>query len=53
MLYNSRLWETLVGMVQVSINESTWLNRKLYQTFLPVGYRLADKRLSRQQPGWG
>jgi long-chain acyl-CoA synthetase len=52
-LYNSRLWENLVGMIQVRINESTWLNRKLYQWFLPVGYRVADKTLHNEPVGLG
>ena len=53
LLYNSRLWENLVGMVQVSINETSWLNRKLYETFLPVGYQVADKRLHSEAVGFG
>ena len=52
-LYNSRLWESLVGMVQVNIKESTWLNRKLFDMFLPVGYAYADKKLSRESAGLG
>lgn len=53
LLYNSRLWENLVGMVQVSINESSWFNRKLYETFLPIGYQVADKRLRNEFVGLG
>jgi len=52
-LYNSRLWENLVGMIQVRINESTWINRKLYQWFLPIGYRVADKTLHNETVGLG
>lgn len=52
-LYNSRLWESLVGMVQVKINETTWLNRHLYQWFLPVGYKMADRKLSHESEGLG
>ena len=52
-LYNSRLWESLVGMVQVQIIESTWLNRKLYDTFLPIGYKMADKELHGENAGLG
>ena len=50
-LYNSRLWESLVGMVQVSIKESSWLNRKLFDWFLPVGYQVADKKFSHENAG--
>ncbi len=52
-LYNSRLWESLVGMVQVKINDTTWLNRKLYEWFLPVGYKMADKKFSQEAEGLG
>ena len=48
-LYNSRLWESLVGSVQVRMNEASWINRKLYELFLPVGYRVADRRLAGQR----
>ncbi|RME53833.1 MAG: long-chain fatty acid--CoA ligase, partial [Caldilineae bacterium] len=52
-LYNSRLWDALVGMVQVRIAESTWINRKLYELFLPVGYQVADKTLVGEPVGLG
>ena len=45
-LYNSRQWDALVGTIQVRMAESSWLNRKLYGLFLPVGQRLADKTLA-------
>jgi long-chain acyl-CoA synthetase len=45
-LYNSRLWENLVGIIQVRINDSSWINRKLHDLFLPVGYRMADSTMS-------
>ncbi len=48
-LYNSRLWENLVGIIQVRINESTWLNRKLHDVFLPIGYRMADTTMSKDK----
>jgi long-chain acyl-CoA synthetase len=52
-LYNSRLWDNLVGMVQVRINEASWWNRQLYQHFLPIGYRMADRRLNNTAPELG
>lgn len=48
-LYNSRLWDNLVSTVQVRMNEATWLNRKLYDFFLPIGYQVADKKM-RNEP---
>ena len=46
--YPARLWENLVGMVQVRIKDATWLNRKLYDYFLPIGYQVADKKLNKE-----
>jgi long-chain acyl-CoA synthetase len=51
LLYNSRLWDNLVAMVQVGINDASWLSRKMYQLFLPVGYRMADKHFAKEPPG--
>lgn len=45
-LYNSRLWDGLVGTIQVRVAETSWLNRTFYELFLPVGQRVADKRLA-------
>ncbi len=50
-LYNSRLWDSLIGMVQVRMNDSTPVNRFLYNTFLPIGYKFADKILNKQSAG--
>ncbi|MCO5179412.1 MAG: AMP-binding protein [Candidatus Promineofilum sp.] len=53
LFYNARLWDSLVGMVQVRMNDATWLNRALYRRFLPVGYRMADAKFSGQAAGPG
>ena len=45
-LYSSRLWDALVATIQARMAESSWINRKLYETFLPVGQRIADRRLT-------
>ncbi len=52
-LYNSRLWDGLVGTVQVRINEANWLHRQLYRWFLPIGYQMADHSLTGQRAGPG
>lgn len=49
LLFNSRLWENLVALVQVKMAETTRLNRWLYRLFLPVGYRVAEMRLAGQR----
>lgn len=52
-LYNSRLWDNLVSIIQVRMNEATWFNRKLYDAFLPVGYKMADKKFNKETVGMG
>ncbi|WP_420645461.1 AMP-binding protein [Candidatus Leptofilum sp.] len=53
LFYGARLWDQLVGQVQVQIEESTRLNKKLYETFLPVGYKVADKKFNKEPIGLG
>ncbi len=52
-LYNARLWDALVGTIQVRMAESSWINHRLYELFLPVGYRVADKKLAGEAVGPG
>jgi long-chain acyl-CoA synthetase len=35
------------------MNDSSWLNRKLYEFFLPIGYQVADKKLANESVGLG
>lgn len=49
--YPARLWENLTAMIQVRINDSTWLNRLLYKLFLPIGYKVADRRYAGKAVG--
>lgn len=49
LLYNSRLWESLVATIQVRMLDSTWINRFLYRVFLPVGYRVADYHFQKKR----
>ncbi len=51
LLYNSRLWDNLVATVQVSMNDALWLSRTMYELFLPIGYRMADKYFAKESPG--
>lgn len=53
LFYGARLWDQLVGQVQVQIEESTRLNRRLYETFLPIGYQVADKKFNNEPVGLG
>jgi len=45
LVYNARLWDSLVSMVQVRMQDATWVNRQLYKHFMPVGLKAADKLL--------
>ncbi len=47
-LYNSRLWEDLVATIRVRMLDSNWLNKLLYNAFLPVGYKVADYRFEKK-----
>jgi long-chain acyl-CoA synthetase len=38
-----------VGTVQVRIKDATWLNRKLYDYFLPIGYQMADRKFNKEE----
>jgi long-chain acyl-CoA synthetase len=42
-----RIWEGLNSTVQVKIMDTTPLKRFLYERLMPVGYKVADLRLSR------
>ena len=48
LFYGARLWDSQVGAVQVRMNDATRLNRWLYERFLPVGYKVADKRFNKE-----
>ncbi len=48
LLYNSRLWETLVAGIRARMMDSSWINRLLYRIFLPVGYRVAEYQFRKQ-----
>lgn len=51
--YSARLWENLVGTVQVRVKDASWLNRKLYDMFLPVGYAVAEKKFNQESIDMG
>lgn len=42
LLFPSRIWENLASSVRFRINDSTWINRKLYETFMPIAYKVID-----------
>jgi long-chain acyl-CoA synthetase len=50
-VYNSRLWESLAGQIQAKLRGASFLKRSVSAWFGPVGYRMADARLGKQNPG--
>ena len=40
-----RVWEKMLASIEVRMADASWLKRKVYATWLPVGRRLARKRL--------
>ncbi|MCS6835592.1 MAG: AMP-binding protein [Anaerolineae bacterium] len=42
LLFPSRVWENLAATVRFRINDSTWINRKLFELFMPVAYKIID-----------
>ncbi len=45
-----RIWENLVSQVQVKMEDSSRLKRKIYAMAMPIGYRMADTRFRKEQP---
>ena len=43
-----RIWEKICSDIQVKIQEAVWIKRKIYEIFLPVGYRMADFILAKE-----
>ena len=48
--FGARLWENMMGIVQVKMADTTWINRKLYQLFMPIGYKVANLRYEQRKP---
>ncbi|MDX1521707.1 MAG: long-chain fatty acid--CoA ligase [Anaerolineae bacterium] len=48
-----RIWENMLSQVQVKIEDSSWLKKKLYDWALPIGYKMADTRFRKEEPDFG
>jgi len=53
LFYPSRLWENLTALIQVRISDTSWINRALYNLFLPIGYKVADLKYEKKPVGVG
>lgn len=47
-----RLWEDMVSKVQVRIQDAGWLKRKLYDSALPIGFKMSDAIFKKEQISW-
>ncbi len=45
-----RVWEGIVSTIQVKIEDTTPFKRFIYNTFMPVGYKMADFKFNKQKP---
>jgi long-chain acyl-CoA synthetase len=41
-----RIWEKMMAGVSIKMKDASWLKRKMYEMFLPVGERMAEVRLA-------
>lgn len=48
--FGPRLWENLIRMIQVKIQDSGLINRICYQAALAVGYRMAEVTMTGRKP---
>ena len=50
LFYGPRNWESVVSTVQAKMSDAHRFKRFLYSFFIPVGYKVADLRLSKEKP---
>jgi len=43
-----RIWENLVSLVQVKMEDASFVKRRLYNLFMPHGYEVARRRMEHQ-----
>jgi long-chain acyl-CoA synthetase len=55
LFFAPRLWENINRMIQAKITDTSALRRRLYHTFLPIGYKTAEYRSTKKRlgPYWG
>lgn len=48
-----RIWENMLSNVQVKMQDSTWLKRRMYDWAMRVGYEVADTRFAKRELTYG
>jgi long-chain acyl-CoA synthetase len=46
--YSPRIWESVVSLIQVRMQDANWLNRKLYDIFMPIGEKVAELQYAKK-----
>ncbi|MDQ1240652.1 MAG: long-chain acyl-CoA synthetase, partial [Thermodesulfobacteriota bacterium] len=46
-----RFWERMCSDIQVKIQDAMWIKRLFYKLVMPIGYRVAEMRLTGKDPG--
>ncbi len=49
-IYGPRQWESLVSEIQIKMIDAHWLKRFVYNLCMPLGYKMADMKLSGKAP---
>ncbi len=47
--YSPRIWESIVSQIQVRMQDAHWLNRTLYEFFMPLGEKVAELRFEKKE----
>ncbi len=48
-----RIWENLVSLVQVKMEDASWVKRRLYRWLMPVGEEVARRQMEKQPVALG
>lgn len=51
-LFSPRMLENQISAFQIKIKETTFLKRLVYQLCVPIGYKMADCKLNKQNPSF-
>lgn len=44
-----RIWEKMMAGIIIKMKDASWLKRKIFHTFMPVGQRISDARLAKDK----
>lgn len=42
-----RIWEKMMAGIIIKMKDASWLKRKIFQTFMPIGERMTDAKLAK------